>query len=198
MNQPKLSSTRAAPAARRAAPAARRAAAAPAAPESAASVAERYLPSPLGELRLIADDDALLGVYFPRRGQPSHEPTTPKRHALLDQAARELTEYFAGQRRRFEVPLRPVGTEFQRQVWLKLREIPFGETWSYGELATAIGNRNASRAVGAANGQNPHSIIVPCHRVIGADGSLTGFGGGEPAKRWLLDHEAKVAGRRLF
>ncbi|MBK7537137.1 MAG: methylated-DNA--[protein]-cysteine S-methyltransferase [Myxococcales bacterium] len=115
----------------------------------------------------------------------------------LRAAAAQLTEYFAGERQRFELALAPTGTAFQLRVWQALRAIPFAATCSYGALATAIGNRNASRAVGAANGKNPISIIVPCHRVIGADGSLTGFGGGEPAKRWLLDHEARTVGQRL-
>jgi methylated-DNA-[protein]-cysteine S-methyltransferase len=159
----------------------------------------RLLPSPLGALQLVADDQALCGVYFPNhRGAPAPAPATAAQRAILDEAARQLDEYFAGSRRRFSLALRAEGTPFQQQVWLKLREIPFAATWSYGQLATEVGNRNASRAVGAANGQNPLSIVVPCHRVIGADGSLTGFGGGEPAKRWLLDHEAKVAGLRLL
>jgi methylated-DNA-[protein]-cysteine S-methyltransferase len=168
------------------------------------------LPSPLGELRLVADGEGLRGVYFPVH---RHDPelagvpileledaadADPGAHAILRAAATQLGEYFAGQRRGFDLPLRPTGTAFQQRVWLQLREIPFAVTRSYGELATAVGNRNASRAVGAANGKNPISIIVPCHRVIGADGSLTGFGGGEPAKRWLLDHEARVAGLRLL
>jgi methylated-DNA-[protein]-cysteine S-methyltransferase len=170
------------------------------------------LPSPLGELRLAADDDGLRGVYFPiHRHDPELEGVpiveldataagggTGGALAILRAAAAQLSEYFAGQRRVFELPLRPAGTEFQQRVWMQLREIPFAVTRSYGELAVAVGNRNASRAVGAANGKNPISIIVPCHRVIGADGSLTGFGGGEPAKRWLLDHEARVAGLRLL
>jgi methylated-DNA-[protein]-cysteine S-methyltransferase len=167
------------------------------------------IPSPLGPLRLVADDDALCGVYFPGHrgtidgnGSQAHRDVadcadTPP-PGVLASAAGQLREYFAGTRRVFDVPLRAAGTEFQQRVWLRLREIPFAVTRSYGELAASIGNRNASRAVGAANGKNPISIIVPCHRVIGADGSLTGFGGGEPAKRWLLDHEARIAGTRLL
>jgi methylated-DNA-[protein]-cysteine S-methyltransferase len=104
-------------------------------------------------------------------------------------AARQLKEYFAGTRRKFDLRLRMQGTDFQQRVWRTLTEIPYGETWSYGQLAKHIGSPNASRAVGLANGRNPIAVIVPCHRVIGADGSLTGFGGGLPRKRWLLTHE---------
>jgi methylated-DNA-[protein]-cysteine S-methyltransferase len=107
----------------------------------------------------------------------------------LPEAIRQLGEYFTGQRRKFDLPLRLHGTEFQQRVWNVLREIPYGVTWSYGELARRIDNPNASRAVGLANGRNPISILVPCHRVIGADGSLTGYGGGLERKRWLLAHE---------
>ena len=109
---------------------------------------------------------------------------------MLVAAARQLAEYFAGRRRAFDLPLAPAGTPFQQQVWRQLLQIPFGSTCSYGALARAVGRPSASRAVGAANGRNPISIIIPCHRVIGSDGSLTGYGGGEPAKRWLLDHES--------
>ncbi|CAN5816502.1 hypothetical protein BH11MYX2_BH11MYX2_03350 [soil metagenome] len=111
--------------------------------------------------------------------------------AVLDRAAKQLAEYFASKRSTFDLPLAPDGTDFQRKVWRALETIPFGETWSYGELAKRIGNPTASRAVGAANGQNPLWIIVPCHRVIGADGSLTGYAGGMTAKKWLLAHEQR-------
>jgi methylated-DNA-[protein]-cysteine S-methyltransferase len=111
------------------------------------------------------------------------------RDPVLVQAARELHEYFAGERREFSVPLDFTGTEFQNKVWRALRAIPFGETRSYGELAAQIGAPKASRAVGAANGRNPIPIILPCHRVIGSSGSLTGFGGGLPMKKQLLAHE---------
>jgi methylated-DNA-[protein]-cysteine S-methyltransferase len=107
----------------------------------------------------------------------------------LPQALRQLEEYFTGKRRDFALPLRLEGTAFQRRVWNVLMEIPYGETWSYGRLARRIDNPNACRAVGLANGRNPLSILVPCHRVIGADGSLTGYGGGVERKRWLLAHE---------
>lgn len=116
---------------------------------------------------------------------------------MLALAARQLDEYFAGERREFDLPLAPRGTGFQERVWRALLAIPFGVTRSYGELARTIGRPSASRAVGAANGKNPIAIIVPCHRVIGANGTLTGYGGGLPIKRWLLEHEAKLAGLRL-
>ena len=109
--------------------------------------------------------------------------------SLLDEARRQLTAYFAGRLRAFDLPLAPNGTDFQRRVWVELTKIPFGTTVSYGELARRLSNAAAVRAVGAANGRNPIPIIVPCHRVIGSNGSLTGFGGGLPRKQWLLRHE---------
>jgi methylated-DNA-[protein]-cysteine S-methyltransferase len=114
-------------------------------------------------------------------------------HPILSVAAKQLREYFAGERRVFELPLAAEGTEFQQRVWQALMALEFGQTCSYGELARAIGQPSSSRAVGAANGRNPLSIVVPCHRVIGSDGSLTGYGGGEANKRWLLEHEAKLS-----
>jgi methylated-DNA-[protein]-cysteine S-methyltransferase len=147
--------------------------------------------SPIGHLLLTADADALTGLYM---GTPSKQPALDdawqeSRAGVLAETARQLKEYFAGARRSFDLPLRMAGTEFQRRVWRELTKIPFGETWSYGQMAKRIGNSNASRAVGLANGRNPIAVIVPCHRVIGADGSLTGFGGGLPRKQWLLSHE---------
>lgn len=170
------------------------------------AVVDAVIASPIGPLRLIADDRALCAVHFPnhpdgallRPEAPAPTTADALEHPILREAARQLAEYFAGTRRDFELPLTTGGTAFQQEVWRSLREIPYAATWSYGELATRVGNPNASRAVGAANGMNPIPIIVPCHRVIGANGSLTGFGGGEPTKRWLLDHEAKVAGLRWF
>jgi len=142
--------------------------------------------SPIGTLCLAAEDDRLVGLYLPDRPAP----TGPKqRSAVLTRAAAQLDEYFAGERRDFDLPLAPSGTEFQTAVWLALAKIPFGETCSYGELARVVGRPSASRAVGAANGANPIAIILPCHRVIGSNGTLTGYGGGLPMKRWLLDHE---------
>lgn len=148
------------------------------------------LASPLGELRLDATDDGVCGVYFPehRHGPPPAGEAAP-RHPILVRAAAELDDYFAGRRRAFTVALAPRGTSFQREVWAELRAIPFGERRSYGDLARAIGRAGASRAVGAANGRNPISILVPCHRVIGSDGALRGYAGGEASKRWLLEFE---------
>lgn len=147
--------------------------------------------SPLGTIDLFAQGEALVGLYLPATRWPLPERaraiarTTP----ILERAAAQLAEYFAGARRDFELPLAPAGTEFQRTVWRALQAIPFGATRSYAELARAIDRPSASRAVGAANGRNPISIVVPCHRVIGASGDLTGYGGGMAAKQWLLVHE---------
>jgi methylated-DNA-[protein]-cysteine S-methyltransferase len=146
------------------------------------------LASPLGELRLYAHADELCGVYLPDQAAPS----APHRASpVLGAAAAQLVEYFVGRRRTFDLPLAPRGTGFQEIVWRALTLIPYGETRSYGELARAIGRPAASRAVGAANGKNPISIIVPCHRVIASSGQLTGYAGGLAAKRWLLEHEAR-------
>jgi methylated-DNA-[protein]-cysteine S-methyltransferase len=148
--------------------------------------------SPIGPLLLTSDGESLTGLYM---GAPSKRPNmgsewveNPKGGALAAAAA-QLQEYFAGKRKTFELPLSLQGTDFQKRVWTQLTKIPFGETWSYGQLAKKLGNPNGSRAVGLANGRNPIAVIVPCHRVIGADGSLTGFGGGLPRKQWLLAHE---------
>jgi len=147
--------------------------------------------SPVGPLVLTSDGTALTGVLFGAELDPtwSTEPC-----AVLDRAAAQLDEYFAGERTEFDLPLEPAGTPFQRSTWLALREIPYAETINYGQLALRVGNPKASRAVGLANGRNPISIVVPCHRVIGADGSLTGYGGGLDRKRLLLDLERRVAG----
>lgn len=157
----------------------------------------RRLGSPLGELTLHASAHGLTAIDFPACGpaEVDDEAAIPAEPARwLAQAAAELTAYFAGDGERFAVPLDALGTRFQHRVWEALVAIPFAATWSYGQLAAAIGQPSAARAVGAANGKNPIPIIVPCHRVIGADGSATGYGGGLPIKRWLLDHEAAVAG----
>jgi len=151
-----------------------------------------YFDSPIGRLLLQSDGSALTGLYMdvPSRPPPGmHEWVEDANARPLPAAVQQLEEYFSGRRREFDLPLRSDGTEFQQRVWTALTEIPYGVTWSYGELARRIGNPNASRAVGLANGRNPISILVPCHRVIGADGSLTGYGGGVERKRWLLAHE---------
>jgi methylated-DNA-[protein]-cysteine S-methyltransferase len=152
------------------------------------AVACTTLASPIGDIILTGDEDGLTGVYM---GSAPHGPDPGWRYddGPFAEAIRQLTAYFAGELRSFTLPLRPAGTPFQLAVWEELRAIPYGETRSYGQLAAAIGRPGASRAVGAANGSNPLSIVVPCHRVIGADGKLTGFGGGLPRKQWLLSME---------
>ena len=147
-------------------------------------------PSPIGPLLLIASRRGVRRIEFPRNGRVTMpQYGLPQDAARLADAAEQLRAYFAGERMSFDFARDAEGTAFQHDVWNALCEIPLGETTSYGELARRLGRPNASRAVGAANGANPLPIVVPCHRVIGSDGSLTGFGGGLPAKRWLLDHE---------
>ena len=156
------------------------------------------LPSPVGELVLTSSEAALTGVYFPtsRRGPPpTHQASWVEDNGqgpaskLLARAAQQLTEYFDGTRTTFDLPLEALGSAFEHRVWNALRTIPFGTTTSYGELALRLGDVSATRAVGAANGKNPIPIIIPCHRVVGSKGELTGFGGGLEQKRWLLEHE---------
>jgi methylated-DNA-[protein]-cysteine S-methyltransferase len=151
--------------------------------------------SPVGRLTLVGNERGLAAVLWEDE-TPSQvglgDAVEDTRHPLLLQAQRQLAEYFAGSRRTFTVPLDPSGTQFQNKVWNALRTIPFGETRSYGQIADQIGSRKAVRAVGAANGRNPIPIIVPCHRVIGADGTLTGFGGGLAIKARLLALEGAV------
>ncbi|MDI1483334.1 methylated-DNA--[protein]-cysteine S-methyltransferase [Polyangium sp. y55x31] len=151
---------------------------------------ERRISSPLGELHVVASDEAIVGVYLPgHKGAPVIVARDGREHPVLGEAARQLAEYFAGKRKFFMLPLEPRGSDFQREVWRALLEIPFGKTQSYADLARALGRPQAARAVGAANAKNPISIIVPCHRVIAGDGALTGYAGGITAKRWLLSHE---------
>ena len=145
-----------------------------------------YLRSPLGDLLLFGDEQALRGVYMDAKAPPAWR----RSDEAFAAAGEQLDQYFAGERRDFDLPLDLRGTPFQRRVWQALLTIPYGETRSYGELAAQIGRPDRPRAVGAANGRNPVSIVVPCHRVIGSDGGLTGYGGGLARKRWLLDHEA--------
>lgn len=142
--------------------------------------------SPLGVLRLYASTDELVALALPDRSAPT---AVEGRSEVLVRTADQLAEYFAGKRRVFDLPLAPHGSGFQKQVWQALVKIPYAETRSYGDVARSIGRPSASRAVGAANGRNPIAIIVPCHRVIGSNGDLTGYGGGIAAKRWLLEHE---------
>lgn len=147
----------------------------------------RIIDSPVGKIRLEAEDGALTGLYF---GGAVPEGVSGE-DAILDRTEAQLREYFAGVRKAFDLPLRPEGTLFQLEDWMALRQIPYGETVSYGDIARVIGRPKAYRAVGMANHNNPISIIVPCHRVIGSNGKLTGYGGGLEVKRWLLEHEQK-------
>lgn len=155
-------------------------------------LATTQIASPVGRLTLVAETSGLVAVLWEgddparvRIGPAVPEPA----HAVLGAAAAQLNAYFAGSRTMFDLPLAPRGTDFQQAVWRALLAIPFGETRSYAQIARAIGRPTAVRAVGAANGRNPLSIVAPCHRVIGSGGALTGFAGGLAAKRWLLDHE---------
>jgi len=154
--------------------------------------------TPVGELLLTASDTALTGVYFPtsRRGPPPTQRADWMEDygrgpacEILARTRQQLSEYFDGSRTTFELPLEALGSAFEHRVWNAVRAIPYGVTTSYGELARRLGDVTATRAVGAANGKNPIPIIVPCHRVVGAKGDLTGFGGGLDRKRWLLEHE---------
>lgn len=148
--------------------------------------------SPIGPILLIADAGLLCGLYMKiETGWLPRTELGPRDDGILPEARRQLAEYFEGRRQVFDLELKMEGTEFQKRVWNALLDIPFGETRSYGQQARHIGLPDAPRAVGAANGQNPISIIVPCHRVIGANGALTGYGGGIERKRWLLAHEGQ-------
>jgi methylated-DNA-[protein]-cysteine S-methyltransferase len=150
--------------------------------------------SPYGPLTLVADDGVLCGVYMQhQRHRPAEDTFGTRDERPFAEAEAQLEAYFAGELTEFTLPLRLHGTPFQRRVWEHLRTIPYGETRTYGQLATALGNPKASRAVGLANGKNPIGIIVPCHRVVGTDGSLTGYGGGLERKKRLLDFESGTA-----
>lgn len=158
--------------------------------------------TPVGRLTLVAGERGLRAVLWPNE-RPGRVPVgdaaaetaaesekgNPSADAILRDAVQQLEEYFSGERHDFDLPLDPVGTEFQLHAWQVLRTIPYGQTISYGEQAARLGDKNKSRAVGAANGRNPISIIVPCHRVVGSTGKLTGFAAGVDAKAWLLQHE---------
>ncbi len=159
-----------------------------------------HLETPIGIVLIAGDTSAIHRIAFPQHGHAAEpEPEWQEsQRGLVGEAARQLREYFAGTRSEFDLPLAPQGTPFQRSVWRKLQEIPYGETISYGELARRVGNPKASRAVGSANGANPLPIVIPCHRVIAGDGTLGGFGGGLPTKQTLLALELRVlsAGKR--
>jgi methylated-DNA-[protein]-cysteine S-methyltransferase len=149
-----------------------------------------HVETPLGRLTLVAGRKGLRAVLF--AGEEVPKGAARGRHPMLAVAAEQLDEYFAGARRTFELPLELVGTPFQKRAWLALASIPYGTTVSYGGQARRLGRPGAARAVGAANGRNPLSIVLPCHRVVGAGGALTGYGGGLEVKRALLEHEALV------
>lgn len=143
--------------------------------------------SPLGRVTMQASQQGLTGVWFTTHTtQPDNLGTLNQEHPLLQKAQRQLTEYFAGQRQQFDLPFDLYGTDFQLAVWQGLQRIPYGQSWSYQQLATAIGRPKAVRAVGAANGKNPLSVVIPCHRVIGSNGLLTGYAGGLDRKKALL------------
>ena len=155
--------------------------------------------TPIGLLRLVADETGLREIWFSTgRHQRAPHPTWIRAREPLAQARQQLEEYFAGVRQQFDLKLHPLGTPFQQEVWWELARIPYGATISYGELARRIKHPQAVRAVGAANGRNPLPIVLPCHRVIGANGSLTGFGGGLPTKQFLLSMESRIAEGDLF
>ena len=160
------------------------------APVDGASVKLGGLDTPVGKLIVVAGDRGVREVHFPGTAPPDH--AVAGRHPVLAEAQRQLLEYFEGERVEFDLPLELVGTPFQRRAWLALASIPYGTTISYGEQARRLGHPRAARAVGAANGRNPIPIVLPCHRVIGADGSLTGFGGGLETKQALLELEGRV------
>ncbi|WUH93143.1 methylated-DNA--[protein]-cysteine S-methyltransferase [Streptomyces sp. NBC_00433] len=156
--------------------------------------AHTIMDSPIGPLTLVTREGGLAGLYMTQhRHMPPEETFGPRVDTadlpVLARTTEQLTAYFAGETTAFDIDLSTSGTPFQRRVWAALRDIPYGETVSYGELAAVLGQPTASRAVGLANGKNPISIIVPCHRVVGADGSMTGYGGGLERKRWLLSFE---------
>jgi methylated-DNA-[protein]-cysteine S-methyltransferase len=162
-----------------------------------------YLDSPVGRLRATADDEALRTLTFEEaatraadaaRTFAAKDGAVEESNEILDRLAAQLAEYFAGTRREFDLPLHPSGTAFQLATWQVLRTIPYGATISYGEQARRLGDVGKARAVGAANGRNPISIVVPCHRVVAGTGHLTGFGGGIENKAWLLAHERAIAG----
>jgi methylated-DNA-[protein]-cysteine S-methyltransferase len=158
-----------------------------------------YTDTPIGPLLLAGDEESIRLIGFSRNGKPQRPEAawTQSSTGLLAEAVRQLREYFAGQRHDFDLPLALEGTDFQRKVWRKLQEIPYGETISYGELAKRVGNPKASRAVGSANGKNRIPIVIPCHRVIAGNGGLGGFGGGLTTKEKLLAIEGKVEGKKL-
>jgi len=163
-------------------------------------VTARYfsrIESPIGSVLFLGDEDGLVALHLEKKRYGPEKPLDCERNDEVFAAAREqMAAYFKGELREFDVALAAAGTPFQKVVWRALMDIPFGETESYGALAKRIGHEGAARAVGLANGHNPIAIIVPCHRVIGSNGSLTGYGGGIERKKWLLEHEQRLAPSR--
>lgn len=157
-----------------------------------------HMASPVGELVLSATSEGLTGIWFDTDRHQHDRAGWQRDDVAFAEVRRQLDEYFVGTRQLFDLKLAAQGTAFQQQVWAALCTIPYGETRSYGEQARAIHNEKAVRAVGLANGKNPISIVVPCHRVIGANGTLTGYAGGLARKQWLLAHEQKNSGQRLL
>lgn len=164
-----------------------------------------FVSTPIGDLLLLADDACLRGLYFPDHWYPPRSGSLGARaeaaaHPVLGDAARQLAEYFAGERQRFDLPVAVDGSERSQAIWRRLREIPYGATTTYGAIALELGDRNLAQLVGQAVGHNPISIVIPCHRVVGADGSLTGFAGGIDRKRFLLELEEpdEIKAGRLF
>ena len=161
-----------------------------------APVYQDLCPSPLGDMRLACQEDHLIGIWFVDKQQHAPAHTTWIRHTdhpVLQRAAQQLSEYFAGERHTFELPVQPAwGTPFQQKIWQALSHVPFGHTCTYGDIAQRIGQPSAVRAVGAAIGKNPHSVVVPCHRVLGASGKLTGYAGGLERKEALLRLESAL------
>lgn len=151
----------------------------------------RRLPSPIGRIEVTSDGEFITSLSIECAGSLPFDALPESAHPLLDRAATQLGEYFAGKRRDFDLPLLPKGTDFQRGVWAGLRELQWGEVTSYGELGMAIGRATAGRAVGGAVGANPLPIMIPCHRVLASNGRITGYSGGDgiPTKVWLLEHE---------
>ncbi|CAM05198.1 methylated-DNA-[protein]-cysteine S-methyltransferase [Saccharopolyspora erythraea NRRL 2338] len=165
------------------------------------STVHAAIDSPVGELTAVATDGALVGLYFEdHRRRPGDESMGPRVDTGFEETERQLGEYFAGERTTFDLPLAPRGDEFHQRVWELLTRIPYGETRTYGDLARELGGVGYSQAVGAANGRNPLSVIVPCHRVVGADGKLTGYAGGLERKRFLLalEEPSEAKEGRLF
>ncbi|MDP3208776.1 MAG: methylated-DNA--[protein]-cysteine S-methyltransferase [Rhodoglobus sp.] len=152
----------------------------------------KRIDSPIGRIEVSGDDDAITSLSIESSGALPGDAFPERSNALLDRAAKELGEYFAGTRANFDLPVRASGTDFQQSVWQQLSEIPFGVVLSYGDIGQATGRATAGRAVGGAVGANPIPIIIPCHRVLGSDGRITGYSGGSgiPTKAWLLDHES--------